>query len=188
MLFGGGAYNPANLFFGEVMLSLCVYPHPALLAPTQKITQFDAALQQLGAEMLTLMYKTKGVGLAAPQIGRSIRLIVIDLDPENPQPLLLVNPEIVEKSREKEIDEEGCLSFPEIRARIPRAKQVNVAAQSVTGEKIEFTADGLLARCLQHEVDHLENIFFVDRASVAAKLSLKPALVKLRERAEAIKN
>lgn len=165
------------------MLKLCIYPDPALSAPTVPVDKFDDELKNLVAEMFETMHQANGVGLAAPQIGKSLKLAVIDVSPDKPEPLVLVNPVIVKKSRNKETDEEGCLSFPDIHAKISRAAEVTVEAQDADGEKFTLQASGLLARCLQHEIDHLDGIFFVNRASIAARLSLRSALKDLEDRA-----
>ncbi|MBP5232670.1 MAG: peptide deformylase [Planctomycetes bacterium] len=166
------------------MLTLCVYPDPVLSAPTAPVTAFDDGLRQLVKEMFDTMYEANGVGLAAPQIGRSLKLVVVDVDRDAPNPLVLANPEIIKKSRQKEVDDEGCLSFPDIRAKVSRFAEVTVRAQDIDGKPFTVEATGLLARCLQHEIDHLDGIFFVNRASLAARLSLRSALKNLEARAQ----
>jgi len=166
------------------MLKLTIYPDPVLSAPTATVSVFNAELRQLAQDMFTTMYESNGVGLAAPQIGKSIKLIVIDVERDTPQPLVFINPEIVKKSRTKEADDEGCLSFPEIRAKVSRFTDITVRAQNLSGEWFTTEASGLLARCLQHEIDHLNGIFFVNRASLATRLSLRSALKELEDRAQ----
>lgn len=166
------------------MLNLCIYPHPLLSTPTCAVEVFAADLEKLVDEMFTLMYAANGIGLAAPQIGKNLRLAVINVDKQRQTPLVFINPQIVQKSRAKETDDEGCLSFPEIRANISRHREITVNAQNVSGEKFTLQAEGLLARCLQHEIDHLDNVFFVDRASFATRLSLRSALNELVTKAK----
>ena len=142
------------------------YPDPILQKAAEPITTFDAKLRELVDDMFTSMYDAQGIGLAAPQIGISSRLTVIDLsfqkDPK--QKIVLINPEIVEKTG-KQVEEEGCLSLPEIRDRVVRAAEVKVRAQDAHGKTIEVEGTELLSRALQHEIDHLEAILFIFRLS-----------------------
>lgn len=142
------------------------YPDPVLQKPAEPITTFDAKLRQLVDDMFASMYDAQGIGLAAPQIGISQRLTVIDLsfqkDPK--QKIVLINPEIVEK-KGKQVEEEGCLSLPEIRDRVVRAAQVKVRALDAHGKPVEVDGEELLARALQHEIDHLDGILFIFRLS-----------------------
>jgi peptide deformylase len=142
------------------------YPDPILQKAAEPITTFDAKLRELVDDMFTSMYDAQGIGLAAPQIGISRRLTVIDLsfqkDPK--QKIVLINPEIVEKTG-KQVEEEGCLSLPEIRDRVVRAAEVKVRAQDAHGKTIEVEGTELLARALQHEIDHLDGILFIFRLS-----------------------
>ena len=142
------------------------YPDPVLQKPADPITTFDANLRQLVDDMFASMYDAQGIGLAAPQIGLSQRLTVIDLsfqkDPK--QKIVLINPEIVEK-KGKQVEEEGCLSLPEIRDRVVRAAQVKVRALDAYGKPVEVDGEELLARALQHEIDHLDGILFIFRLS-----------------------
>jgi peptide deformylase len=142
------------------------YPDPILQTPADPVAIFDAELRKLVDDMFTSMYDAQGIGLAAPQIGISKRLTVIDLsfqkDPK--QKIVLINPEIVEKSG-KQVEEEGCLSLPEIRDRVARAAQVKVRAQNANGDTVEVEGTQLLARALQHEIDHLDGILFIFRLS-----------------------
>ena len=166
------------------MLKLCIYPDPLLSAPTVPVTDFGAEFQKLVKEMFDTMYESNGVGLAAPQIGSNLKLVVIDVGREFSKPLVLANPEIIKKSKTKEADDEGCLSFPDIRAKVSRFSEVTVRAQDEKGEPFTVEGSGLLARCLQHEIDHLEGIFFVNRASLAVRLSLRSALKELETKAQ----
>ncbi|MGQ0563357.1 MAG: peptide deformylase [Gemmatimonadota bacterium] len=120
-------------------------------------------LRQLVADMFETMYAEEGVGLAAPQVGISDRVIVVDPHSEETEPFALINPEILEASKETEKGEEGCLSIPGLRDLVERPLRVRVRGLSENGEVREFDAEGLLARILQHEVDHLDGILFFDR-------------------------
>jgi peptide deformylase len=127
---------------------------------------FDAELRKLVDDMFTSMYDAQGIGLAAPQIGISKRLTVIDLSfqkkPEDK--IVLINPEVIE-IKGKQVEEEGCLSLPEIRDRVVRAAEVKVRAQDAEGKPIEVEGTELLARAIQHEIDHLDGILFIFRLS-----------------------
>lgn len=142
------------------------FPDPILQQPAEPVTVFDAELRKLVDDMFTSMYDAQGIGLAAPQIGISKRLTVIDVsfqkDPK--KKIVLINPEIVEKSG-KQVEEEGCLSLPEIRDRVARASQVKVRAQDADGNPVEIEGTELLSRALQHEIDHLDGILFIFRLS-----------------------
>ncbi|HEU0054963.1 MAG TPA: peptide deformylase [Longimicrobium sp.] len=123
----------------------------------------DPALDKLIDDMFETMYDARGIGLAAPQIGISSRVIVVDVnDPETP-PFALLNPRIVESSAEKEKGEEGCLSIPGISAPVERPARVVVEGLDRAGQPVRIEAEALLARCLQHEIDHLEGVLFIDR-------------------------
>ena len=159
------------------------WPDPVLSKPGEKVTVFDAKLKRLTEEMFDSMYAAQGIGLAAPQIAISKRITVIDVSfKKNPADrIVLINPEIV--SREgKQVEEEGCLSLPEIREKVSRAAKVKVKAQDVTGEWFEVEGEELLARAFQHEIDHLDGVLFIDRLS-----RLKRDLV-IRKMKKLIKN
>lgn len=142
------------------------YPDPVLAKRGEDITEFGEDLKTLVEEMFESMYAAHGIGLAAPQIGLSRRLTVIDVnfkkDPADK--LVLVNPEIVEREG-KQYEEEGCLSLPEIREKVTRAAKVKVRAQNIEGEWFEVEGEELLARAFQHEIDHLDGVLFIDRLS-----------------------
>jgi peptide deformylase len=142
------------------------FPDPILQKPAEPVTVFDDELRQLVDDMFTSMYDAQGIGLAAPQIGISKRLTVIDLSfqkkPEDK--IVLINPEIVRKSG-KQVEEEGCLSLPEIRDRVVRAAEVTVRAKDASGKTVEVSGTELLSRALQHEIDHLDGILFIFRLS-----------------------
>ena len=140
------------------------FPDPILQQPAEPVTVFDAELRKLVDDMFTSMYDAQGIGLAAPQIGVSKRLTVIDLSfQKRPQDkIVLINPEVVEING-KQVEEEGCLSLPEIR--VVRAAEVKVRAQDADGKPIEVEGTELLARAIQHEIDHLDGILFIFRLS-----------------------
>ena len=142
------------------------YPDPVLAKPAETVTVFDAELKQLVEEMFESMYAAQGIGLAAPQISISQRITVIDVSfKKNPkEKIVLINPEIIDRTG-KTVEEEGCLSLPEIREKVTRAEWVRVRAQDVTGKSFEIEGTELLGRCMQHEIDHLDGILFIERLS-----------------------
>lgn len=161
------------------MMEIVLYPDPRLRAKNAPIEEFDDELKQLAREMLDLMYETKGVGLAAPQVGVNKRLMVFNAegDPEKPElETILCNPRIVRKAKAKVSAEEGCLSFPGIYAHVERPDGCVVVAQDVNGEEFQFELDDWASRVFQHEFDHLEGVLFIDRFSPSDKTRLKPAL------------
>lgn len=173
------------------------YGDPVLRAKGRRIEQFDMELSELAASMVDTMHEANGVGLAAQQIGEAVQLTVLDVsqvedrpstmringadvDPSANMPLVLVNPEIT-LGEETASGTEGCLSFPEITGEIERAVSVAVRAQDLSGEPFTFEASGLLARAIQHEVDHLNGVLFIDRMNSAAKAALGSRLKRLQK-------
>jgi peptide deformylase len=154
------------------------YPHPVLAKKGEPVTEFTPELAQLVDEMFDSMYAAEGIGLAAPQIGISKQITVIDVSfNERPEEkLVLINPEILEREG-SQVEEEGCLSLPDIREKVKRSAWVKVRAQNAKGEFFEVEGDDLLARALEHEIDHLHGILFIDRLSM-----LKRDLVQRRIR------
>lgn len=151
------------------------YPAPVLRQPTATITSFDDGLAKLVQDMADTMYEAPGIGLAAPQIGESLKLIVVDTskDKEEEQSFLpMVNPEIIAHEG-SQIDEEGCLSVLDLTASVKRHKKVTVAYQDLQGQPHELTAENRFAVVLQHEIDHINGILFIDHLS-----PLKRALYK----------
>src|ERR1700722_1272051 len=142
------------------------YPDPVLAKAGEKVTDFGPETAQLVEEMFDSMYAAQGIGLAAPQIGISKQITVIDTSfKERPEEkLVLINPEVIERSG-KQNEEEGCLSLPDIREKVQRAAWVKVRAQDVNGEWFEIEGEELLARAFQHEIDHLDGVLFIDRLS-----------------------
>lgn len=155
------------------------WPDPVLARRGAEVTVFDDELKTLVDEMFESMYVAQGIGLAAPQIAVSKRITVIDVSfKKNPEEkLALINPEIVH-AEGKQVEEEGCLSLPEIREKVTRAERVKVRAQDVNGEWFEVEGDELLARALQHEIDHLDGVLFIDRLS---RLKRELVLRKIRK-------
>lgn len=162
-----------------MILPIVKYPDPILQQPTEPVTEFNKELQTLVENMFESMYHAQGIGLAAPQVGVSKRLTVVDLSlGKNPEErIVLINPEIVLKEG-KQTEEEGCLSLPDIRDKVSRAFHVRVKAQDAKGNWFERDAEELLSRCFQHEIDHLDGILFIFRIS---SLKRDLALRKIRK-------
>jgi peptide deformylase len=142
------------------------YPDPVLATTGERVTEFTPELEQLVEEMFDSMYAAEGIGLAAPQIGISKQITVIDVSfKERPEDkLVLINPEVLDYEG-RQVEEEGCLSLPDIRAKVERAAWVKVRAQNAKGEHFEVEGEELLARALLHEIDHLHGVLFIDRVS-----------------------
>ncbi len=152
-------------------------PDPRLRAVTQPITQFDRALQTLIDDMFETMYAANGIGLAAPQIGLSLKLAVIDVSSERNQRLVIINPEII--AHDGSVPKsEGCLSVPGAYDKAPRALTVRVRAKDREGNPFEQDADGILAHCLQHEIDHLNGKLFIDYLSPLKKQMARKKMEK----------
>ena len=173
------------------------YGDPILRTKGKPIDKIDPRIRELAQNMVETMHAANGVGLAAPQIGEALQLTVLDvsevedrpstmklngesIDPKIAMPLVLINPQI-DLGAETEKGTEGCLSFPEITGEIVRAKLITVRAQNLDGEPIEIETTGFLARAVQHEVDHLNGILFIDRMSTAAKIGLSSKLKRLQK-------
>lgn len=147
-------------------LPILKYPDAVLANKSEEVREITPELKQLAADMAETMYENEGIGLAAPQVGDCRRLIVVDVSgPEARTDLrVLVNPTVVTTEGKVE-SEEGCLSVVGLRSTIDRAEKVTVRAQNLDGQDVLIDADGLLAICLQHEIDHLEGVLFIDRMS-----------------------
>lgn len=163
-------------------LSILEFPDPRLRLHAAPVRVFDAALRQLGADMLETMYAANGVGLAAIQVNVQQRLLVADMSDEQTQPLVLVNAEVVEKHG-SQVYQEGCLSFPGIFANVTRALAVTVKAQDTDGNELGLELDGPLAVCIQHEIDHLDGKMFIDHLSPLKRTMLLKRLDKQRKQA-----
>ncbi len=162
-----------------------VYPDERLRKICTEVTVFDDELAQLAADMFETMYDDDGIGLAGPQVGVSKRIVVIDVPPEGQEQggegrLVLINPVITAHSGGV-ISQEGCLSVPEYRAEVPRFERVHLEAQNVKGEKVAYDAEGLLAICMQHELDHLDGKLFIDYLSRLKRDRLKTKYTKLKK-------
>jgi len=178
-------------------LSVRQYGDPILRAKGKRVDNIDHRIRELAQNMIETMHAANGVGLAAQQVGEALQLTVLDIsqvedrpsamklngqdvDPKSAMPIVLINPEIT-VNEETETGTEGCLSFPEINGEIERAKAVVTRAETADGKRIEIEATGLLARAIQHEVDHLNGILFIDRMSSAAKAALSSRLKRLQK-------
>lgn len=167
------------------LLPILHYPDPRLHQSATPVTEFTAQLKQLAEDMTETMYAAPGVGLAAPQVNVHQRLIVVDVSEDKNGLMVLVNPQIIAREGEQEY-EEGCLSVPGVYSKISRAARVRVQAQNLDGEPFEIEADGLLAVCLQHEIDHLDGKVFVDYLSQLKQNRIRTKLLKqAREEARA---
>ena len=162
------------------LLPILIVPDPVLKARARPVTAADATqVRALIPRMFAAMYAAPGIGLAAPQVGVGLRLTVIDLMPdENPAPLVLINPTIVAASDELATREEGCLSLPGQYAEVTRPARVTVRYQDPEGARRELSAEGLLSACVQHEIDHLDGVLFVDRLSALKRNMILRRLAK----------
>lgn len=171
-----------------------IFGDPVLRAKAEPVTHVDDELRALGREMLEIMRKSDGVGLAAQQIGETRAICVIEvpeeydhdddgqrLNPGLPMPMILINPVLSQPSKKEDSREEGCLSFPGIRGAISRPRSILLTCLNEHGEKIETEVRGFTARVIQHEVDHLNGVLFIDRMTAAKRLMLKPRLKRMRE-------
>jgi len=174
------------------------YGDPILRAKGKRIEEVDERIRALAADMLDTMHAANGVGLAAQQVGHALQLTVLDVsqvedrpstmtlngkpveDPATEMPLVLINPR-VRLREETDVGSEGCLSFPDITADIERAVSIEVEAETLEGETIQIEAAGLLSRALQHEVDHLNGILFIDRMSSVSKVALASRLKRMQK-------
>ncbi len=164
------------------LLPVLVSPDPMLKAKARRVTGGDRTLlANLVPRMFATMYEAPGIGLAAPQVGVPLRLAVVDLAPDDQKaPLTLINPDIIARGSETVVREEGCLSIPGIYADVARPAHVSVRYEDLGGRKHVLDADGLLAACLQHEIDHLDGILFVDHLSALKRNMLMRRFAKER--------
>jgi peptide deformylase len=181
-----------------MVLEIVKYGDPVLRTKGKPVDSADGRLARLAEDMIETMYAAQGLGLAAQQVGLPLQLTVLDVaqvqqdrpstmsvngvlvDLEEWMPLVLLNPEL-ELAAERITSSEGCLSFPEIHGDVPRALAIKVRAQRLDGSELVFEATGMLARALQHEVDHLQGVLFIDRMNSAAKASLAGRLKRLQK-------
>jgi peptide deformylase len=159
-------------------LSILRYPDPRLHTVAKPVTQVDARIRQLVDDMLETMYEADGVGLAAAQVDVHERVIVIDTSERRDEPHVLINPELTALSDEMVTGDEGCLSVPQVYDKVPRHARVSVRALNRAGESHEFDAEGLLAVCVQHEMDHLLGKVFVEYLSSLKRDRIKTKMLK----------
>lgn len=155
------------------ILEIKKFNEPVLRKKCKKVGRVDKKIKKLAIDMVQTIKKGQGIGLAASQVGVLRRVIVVQTDLGGQRILALVNPKIIKKSSETEVNEEGCLSFPGIFLEIKRAKEVEIEGLDIKGKKIKLKAKGLLARVFQHEIDHLDGILFFNRLSFIKKLRFK---------------
>ena len=178
-----------------MILPIVIYGEPVLRVKCKPVTEVTDEIRKLSQDMIETMHNARGVGLAAPQVGIALQLAVIEVTPDDESvtyvkvdgkdttlaetmPLIFLNPKM-DLGKEKRMGEEGCLSIPDLRSEVRRSEGVKVVYQTLDGETKTIEADGLLARALQHEIDHLNGILFIDRLSAAAKLGVRRKLKRL---------
>lgn len=162
-------------------MDVLIYPDPILRHGGKPITEFGADLRELADRMIEAMYVEGGVGLAAPQVGIEQKLLVLNPSgskDDRSGELVICNPKVMRKKK-REFGEEGCLSFPGIQAEVERWIEITVVYQDANGDEQALKCDGWLARIVQHEIDHLEGVFFVDRLTATEKLRVKSQLLEL---------
>jgi peptide deformylase len=146
---------------------IVILPDPKLKLVSEPVTEITPQIRQLAADMLDTMYDAPGIGIAAIQIGEAKRIVTIDLakQDEDKRPIVLINPEIIAESDKIGVYEEGCLSIPEFYEEVERPAAVKVRYMDLDGKTVEIEADGLMATCIQHEIDHLDGVLFIDHIS-----------------------
>lgn len=161
-------------------MQIVTYPHPTLRHVSKPVQRIDASLRRRVAQMFDTMYQAQGVGLAANQVDLPLRLFVTNPTgkPDEGEPLVFINP-VLSQPKGKSEEEEGCLSIPGVHALIVRPERVRVQAFDLSGEEVDCKVDGLLARIIQHEVDHLDGILFIDRLSETGQVAVQPGLEEL---------
>lgn len=159
-------------------LAILRYPDPRLQQPSRPVTVFDARLKTLVGDMAQTMYEAPGIGLAAPQVNVHEQVIIIDVSEERNALKTFINPVIVSASDEKNFHEEGCLSVPGIYESVERPARITVRAQDINGRFFDTEAEGLMAVCLQHEIDHLKGALFVDYLSPLKRNRIKTRMLK----------
>lgn len=163
------------------LLEILEYPHPVLKKQASKVKKIDDDIRKTLDDMLETMYKAPGIGLAAPQIGISKRMLVLDISLEKNAPYFMINPEIIWESEEESVCQEGCLSVPEQYADVVRPAKIKVKYQDYDGKDQELEASEMLATCIQHEMDHLDGVLFIDYLS---RLKRNMLVKKLKKRQE----
>ena len=169
------------------LLPIIIGPDPRLKITTEPVATVDAEVRRFMNDMLDSMHVANGIGLAAPQVGDQRSIIVVDVagKDEEPDPIRMVNPEVVWISDEENAHEEGCLSLPEYYADVVRPEAIQVRYTDENNEPQELETDGLLATCVQHEIDHLDGVLFVDHISSLKRNMILRKLVKAKRQAEA---
>jgi peptide deformylase len=162
---------------------ILIVPDPRLKKECEPVEEVNDEIRELLDDMLETMYAAPGIGLAAPQIGVMKRLVVMDVsdDKDKPEPLKLINPEIIWESEDTSVYQEGCLSIPEQYADVERPAEVGMRYMDENGETHEIEADGLLATCIQHEIDHLDGVLFTDYLSALKRNMILKKVQKLQK-------
>ena len=168
------------------ILDVLIYPNDNLAKVCQPVETIDTELNTFIDNMFDTMYEHEGIGLAAPQVNVLKRVVTIDIEGDKTNQIVLINPEIIESSGETAI-EEGCLSIPGCRALVPRKEKLTVKALNRQGQEFVLEADGLLAICIQHEIDHLNGVLFVDHLSQLKRQRIKEKMLKLKKQIERAK-
>lgn len=166
-------------------LTILEFPDPRLRRIAQPVAEVTARERRLAADMLETMYAARGIGLAATQVNEGLRLLVLDLSETRDDPKVFINPEVIDR-RGSQTCEEGCLSVPGIYAEVERAEQIKVRALGLDGKTFEIDADGLLAVCIQHEIDHLDGKVFVDYLSPLKRRMVEKKLRKRQREPETV--
>ena len=160
-------------------LNILIFPDPRLRKVAKKVTKFDKCLEKLASDMLDTMYEANGIGLAATQVDKHIRLVVMDLSEERNEPRIFVNPEYEVLDGHNLFEfEEGCLSIPGFNETIARPDKIRLNWQNLNGETLEDTPEGILTVCIQHEIDHLDGKLMVDYVSVLKRDRIRSKLLK----------
>jgi len=175
-----GQKHDIDLITPMTQFAILEYPDPRLRKTAKPVEFVDDAVRQLAADLLETMYAAKGIGLAATQVDVHKRVLVIDISDERNQPLVLINPEILSATG-RGPGEEGCLSVPDIYDKVQRATHIRVRALGLDGKPFDMDADGMLAVCIQHEMDHLEGKLFVDYLSELKRQLIRRRLEKERK-------
>lgn len=168
------------------LLPILCYPDPRLHTVAKPVQAIDARIRALVADMLETMYDAEGIGLAATQVDVHERVITIDVSEKRDQPLVLINPEIVEASADKQVGDEGCLSVPGIYDGVERSRSIVVRAMDADGNTRDIAAEGLLSVCIQHEMDHLQGKVFVEYLSPLKRNRIKTKMLKARRDTERV--
>jgi len=161
-----------------MVLNIRKYPDPILRKKCEAVKEINEEIKKIAQVMIETEKASQGVGLAAPQVGILKRIIIIRFEDG---PRAFINPEILTRSRKKEVIEEGCLSFPGLYLKIKRPQEIEVKVLDINGQELKFKTKGLIARIFQHEIDHLDGILFIDRVSFWQKIKLKNKLKKARD-------